>query len=359
MCAARHRQTVRILYPGFPSNLRDLTVDTGKNETPMSSPNHHHNVVILGSGPAGYTAALYCARAGLEPVVLEGMAMGGALMTTTEVENFPGFREGVMGPVLMDEMRSQAERFGAILVPAQGVSVELDQRLKSIVDSDDTVWSARSVILAMGSEYRKLGLHGEERLSGRGVSWCATCDAAFFKGQEVAVAGGGDSAMEEALFLARFASKVTVIHRRDEFRASRIMLERARSEKKIHFITHARVTELHGDVRLTGVTVRDLESGVDTRMQVGGLFVAIGHTPRSTIVRGRLEVDPDGYVVVDWPTTKTQVSGVFACGDLVDRNYRQAVTAAGTGCAAALDAERYLSTLAHEAASSVASTVAG
>jgi thioredoxin reductase (NADPH) len=301
-----------------------------------------HDVAIIGSGPAGYTAAIYCARAGLSPVVLEGVSMGGALMTTTEVENFPGFREGITGPILMEDMRGQAERFGAQLVSAEAVRVDLAAPVKTVTDTFGVVRGARMVILAMGSEYRRLGVAGEDRYSGRGVSWCATCDAAFFKGQDVAVVGGGDSAMEEALFAARFASQVTIVHRRDEFRASHIMLKRARAEEKIRFVTGAVVCALEGEQRLTGVTVRDLASGQHSTLPVRGLFEAVGHTPRSALVAGQLELDEDGYVVVQHPTTRTNVAGVFACGDLVDRHYRQAITAAGTGCVAAIDAERHL-----------------
>jgi thioredoxin reductase (NADPH) len=304
-----------------------------------------HEVIIIGSGPAGYTAAIYCARAGLAPVVLEGTTLGGALMNTTEVENFPGFREGVNGPVLMDEMRGQAERFGAELVSADAVRAELRGSVKTVEDAYGTLRTARSVILAMGSEYRRLGLDDEDRFAGHGISWCATCDAAFFKGEDVLVVGGGDSAMEEALFLARFARTVTIVHRRDEFRASRIMLNRAHAEPKISFTPGAVVSALAGERRLDSVTLTDITSGEATTIAVGGLFEAVGHTPRSALVAHQVETDSDGYVVVSHPTTRTSLEGVFACGDLVDRHYRQAVTAAGTGCSAALDVERYLSAI--------------
>jgi thioredoxin reductase (NADPH) len=315
----------------------------------MKTSTSSHDVIIIGSGPAGYTAGLYCARAGLAPVVLEGSIMGGALMTTTEVENFPGFRDGIVGPVLMEEMRAQSERFGALLISADATSVELGGDSSRVADSDGAIRTARAVILAMGSEYRKLGLTGEDRLSGHGVSWCATCDGPFFKGKEVAVVGGGDSAMEEALFLARFASAVTVIHRRGDLRASWIMAERAHAEPKIRFLMDSTVTGLHGEKGLTAVTVNDLRSGTESHLGVDGLFVAIGHTPRSALVHGQVEVDRNGYVLVESPSTRTSIRGVFACGDLVDDHYRQAITAAGTGCAAALDAQRYLASHSHPA----------
>jgi thioredoxin reductase (NADPH) len=308
------------------------------------------NVIIVGSGPAGYTAAVYAARAALHPLVFEGsVTAGGALMNTTEVENFPGFRDGIMGPALMDEMRAQAERFGAELVPDDVVSMDLTGDIKTVTTASGT-FSARAVILAMGSAYRKLGLPREEELSGHGVSWCATCDGFFFRDQHIAVVGGGDSAVEEATFLTRFGSKVTMIHRRDELRASKIMQERAFADPKLEFAWNSEVAEVHGDDRLESITLRNTEDGTLSELPVTGLFIAIGHDPRSELVKGQVELDDDGYVVVTHPATETNLAGVFACGDLVDHHYRQAVTAAGTGCAAALDAERYLADLDHAAA---------
>jgi thioredoxin reductase (NADPH) len=307
------------------------------------------NVIIVGSGPAGYTAAVYAARASLHPLVFEGsVTAGGALMNTTEVENFPGFRDGIMGPALMDEMRAQAERFGAELVPDDVVSVDLTGDIK-IVHTATGTFSARAVILATGSAYRKLGLPNEEELSGRGVSWCATCDGFFFREQHIAVVGGGDSAVEEATFLTRFGSKVTLIHRRDELRASKIMQERAFADPKLEFVWNAEVAAINGTDRLESVTLRDTRDGSERELPVTGLFIAIGHEPRSELVAGQVDLDEDGYVVVRHPATETNLPGVFACGDLVDHHYRQAVTAAGTGCAAALDAERYLAELDHAA----------
>ncbi len=308
------------------------------------------DVIIIGSGPAGYTAAIYAARAQLRPLVFEGsVTAGGALMNTTDVENFPGFPEGIMGPALMDNMRGQAERFGAELVPDDVTAVDLTGPVKTVVDGAGTEHRARAVVLATGSGYRRLGLPGEDRLSGRGVSWCATCDGFFFRDQEIAVVGGGDSAIEEATFLTRFASKVTLVHRRDELRASKIMQERAFADPKLGFAWNSVVSEIHGDDSVTGLTLTDTETGEERRLAVTGLFVAIGHDPRSELFRDQLEINEDGYVLVDAPSTKTSLEGVFACGDLVDHIYRQAVTAAGTGCAAALDAERYLAALDHEA----------
>ncbi|OHU98852.1 thioredoxin-disulfide reductase [Mycobacterium talmoniae] len=301
-----------------------------------------HNVIVIGSGPAGYTAAIYAARAQLAPVVFEGTSFGGALMTTTEVENFPGFREGIQGPELMDEMREQAQRFGADLRMEDVESVELDGPVKSVVTADGETYRARAVILAMGAAARYLHVPGEQELLGRGVSSCATCDGFFFKDQDIAVIGGGDSAMEEATFLTRFARSVTIVHRRDEFRASKIMLERARGNDKIRFITNHTVVAVEGDTTVTGLRLRDTGTGAETTLAVTGVFVAIGHDPRSELVRDAVDVDPDGYVLVRQPTTSTSLEGVFAAGDLVDRTYRQAVTAAGTGCAAAIDAERWL-----------------
>ncbi len=303
-------------------------------------------VIIVGSGPSGYTAAVYAARANLKPLLFEGaVTAGGALMNTTEVENYPGFSKGIQGPELMDELRAQAERFGAELVTDDVVSVDLTGTLKSVTDGEGVVHHARTVILATGSHYRKLGLPDEDRLSGHGVSWCATCDGFFFRDQEVVVVGGGDSAVEEATFLTRFARKVYLVHRRDELRASKIMQERAFADPKIEMVWHSAVTALHGEDKLSAVTLTDTVTGESRELPVTGCFVAIGHDPRSELLRGQVHLDEDGYVLVDHPTTKTNVQGVFACGDLVDHEYRQAITAAGTGCAAALDAERHLALL--------------
>ncbi|GAA4856935.1 thioredoxin-disulfide reductase [Saccharopolyspora rosea] len=299
------------------------------------------NVIIVGSGPAGYTAAVYAARAELEPLVFEGTQFGGALMTTTEVENYPGFRDGIMGPELMDQMRAQAERFGAELRAEDVERIDLDGDVKTVL-ANGVEYRARALILAMGAQARYLGVPGEEKLLGHGVSACATCDGFFFRDQDIAVVGGGDSAMEEATFLTRFARSVTIIHRRDEFRASRIMLERARANEKIKWLTNAVVTEVLGEGAVSGLTVRDTVTGEESRLDVAGMFVAIGHDPRSELVRDRLQVDDEGYVQVEQPTTKTGVPGVFAAGDLVDHTYRQAITAAGSGCSAAIDAERWL-----------------
>jgi thioredoxin reductase (NADPH) len=299
------------------------------------------NVIIIGSGPAGYTAALYAARADLQPLVFEGsVTSGGALMNTTDVENFPGFPDGIMGPDLMDLLRKQAERFGAELVADDVLSVDLKAEPK-VVKTDTETYLARAVIIASGSGYRRLGVPGEDRLAGHGVSWCATCDGFFFRGQDIVVVGGGDSAMEEALFLTRF-SHVSVVHRRDALRASKIMQDRAFANPKITFLWNREVTEILGEDRVTGVRLRDTVTGAEEIHPAGGLFVAIGHDPRSGLFAGQLPADPDGYLVVDQPSTRTAIDGVFACGDVVDRTYRQAVTAAGTGCAAALDAERWL-----------------
>ena len=316
----------------------------------MSDQSEVRNVIIVGSGPAGYTAAVYAARANLAPLVFEGsVTAGGALMNTTDVENFPGFRDGIMGPELMDNMRAQAERFGAELVTDDVVAMDLDGEIKTVTDSAGNEHRARAVILAMGSGYRKLGLPNEDRLSGHGVSWCATCDGFFFRDQHIPVVGGGDSAVEEATFHSRFASKVTLIHRRDELRASKIMQERAFADPKIEFAWNSEVAEIHGDDKLTGVTLRDTVTGETRHLDVTGLFIAIGHDPRSELIKGQVKLDDEGYVLVDHPTTRTNLPGVFASGDLVDHHYRQAVTAAGTGCAAALDAERYLAALDHAA----------
>jgi thioredoxin reductase (NADPH) len=303
-------------------------------------------VIIIGSGPAGYTAAIYAARANLKPLVFEGaVTAGGALMTTTDVENFPGFKDGIMGPQLMDEMRAQAERFGAELVTDDVTEVDLTGEVKRVVDGEGNVHHARAVILATGSGYRKLGLPDEERLSGHGVSWCATCDGFFFREQEVAVVGGGDSAIEEATFLTRFAKKVYLIHRRDELRASKIMQERAFADPKLEMVWNSTVTAIHGDEKLHSVTLADTVTGDSRELPVTGLFIAIGHDPRSELLGGQVHLDANGYVLVDHPSTRTNLDGVFACGDLVDHEYRQAITAAGTGCAAALDAERHLAML--------------
>ena len=305
-----------------------------------------HDVVIVGSGPAGYTAAIYAARAQLSPILYEGsVTAGGALMNTTEVENFPGFVDGVMGPDLMDSMRKQSEKFGAKLITDDIVSMELSGEIKVLKDGSGNTLKAKAVILATGSAYKEIGLTNEKRLSGRGVSWCATCDGFFFRDQDIAVVGGGDSAVEEATFLTRFAKSVTMIHRRDELRASKIMAERAHNDPKISFAWNSEVTELQGDAKLSGVTIRDINTGETRQLSVTGLFVAIGHDPRSELLKGQVDLDPQGYVLTGAGTTATNLSGVFACGDLVDHTYRQAITAAGTGCSAALDAERFLSNL--------------
>jgi thioredoxin reductase (NADPH) len=301
-----------------------------------------HDVIVLGSGPAGYTAALYAARAQLSPVVFEGTAFGGALMTTTEVENFPGFRGGIQGPELMDEMREQALRFGADLRMEDIEAVSLDGPVKTVTSSEGETLRARSVILAMGAAARYLGVPGEQELLGRGVSACATCDGFFFKDQDIAVIGGGDSAMEEATFLTKFARSVTLVHRREEFRASKIMLDRARANEKITFRTNTAVISVEGENTVTGLKLRDTVSGDESTLPVTGVFVAIGHDPRSELIRGQVDLDEGGYVLVQGHTTYTSLDGVFAAGDLVDHTYRQAITAAGTGCSAAIDAERWL-----------------
>jgi len=304
------------------------------------------DVIIVGSGPAGYTAAIYAARADLKPLVFEGsITAGGALMNTTEVENYPGFPEGIQGPELMDSLRSQAERFGAELITDDVTAMDLTGPVKSVTDSEGNTFSARAVILAMGSSYRKLGLDDEDRLSGHGVSWCATCDGFFFRDKDIAVVGGGDSAVEEATFLTRFAKSVTMIHRRGELRASKIMQNRAYNDAKIDFAWDSAVDAIHGDKSLSGVTLRDTNSGETRDLQINGLFIAIGHEPRSELVVGQVELDAAGYVLTYGKSTRTNVPGVFACGDLVDHTYRQAITAAGTGCSAALDAERFLAEL--------------
>jgi len=313
------------------------------------------NVIIIGSGPAGYTAALYTARASLSPLVFEGaVTAGGALMNTTEVENFPGFQDGIMGPELMDNMRGQAERFGAELVPDDVVAVDLTGEIKTVTDSEGNVHRAKAVIVTTGSQHRKLGLPREDELSGRGVSWCATCDGFFFRDQDIVVVGGGDTAMEEATFLSRFAKSVTVVHRRDSLRASKTMQDRAFADPKISFAWNSEVAEIHGEAKLSGLTLRDTVTGELRELPVTGLFIAVGHDPRTELFKGQLELDDEGYLRVDAPSTRTNLSGVFGAGDVVDHTYRQAITAAGTGCASALDAERYLATLAHVEATAAA-----
>ena len=301
------------------------------------------NVIIIGSGPAGYTAAIYAARAQLNPILFEGsVTAGGALMNTTEVENFPGFTDGIMGPALMENIRAQADRFGAEIITDDIVSAELTGDIKTVVDGNGNTYQAKSVILAMGSGYRELGLDSEKRLSGHGVSWCATCDGFFFREQDIAVVGGGDSALEEATFLTRFAKSVTLIVRRDELRASKIMQERALSNEKITIAWNSSPEEILGDAKVSGIKLRDRITDEVRELAITGLFVAIGHDPRSELVKGQVELDDEGYVKVMDRTTATNIPGVFACGDLVDHTYRQAITAAGSGCSAALDAERWL-----------------
>jgi thioredoxin reductase (NADPH) len=312
----------------------------------VSDVNAPRNLIIIGSGPAGYTAAIYAARANLAPLVFEGsVTAGGALMNTTDVENFPGFPDGIMGPDLMDHLRKQAERFGAELITDDVTEVDLTGELKVVVDGAGQRHEARAVIVATGSGYRDLGLPNEKRLSGRGVSWCATCDGFFFRDQDIAVVGGGDTAMEEATFLTRFARSVTIVHRRDALRASKIMQERAFANDKIRFAWNSEVVDVLGDDKVTGVRLRDTKTGEERDLAVTGLFLAIGHDPRSELFAGQLRRDDEGYLLVDAPSTRTNVTGVFACGDVVDHVYRQAITAAGTGCAASLDAERYLTSL--------------
>ena len=304
------------------------------------------NVIIIGSGPAGYTAGIYTARAGLKPLLFEGsVTAGGALMNTTEVENFPGFPDGVMGPDLMDGLRKQAERFGAELVTDDVIEVDLSGPVKRVVDGNDEVHLAHTVIIATGSGYRELGLLDEKRLSGHGVSWCATCDGFFFREKRIVVVGGGDTAMEEATFLTRFGQSVTIVHRRGELRASKIMQERATSNPKISFEWHSEVSGILGEDKVTGLKLRDTRTGEEREIDADGLFIAIGHDPRSDLFKGQIELDDEGYVKVAAPSTRTNLEGVFACGDVVDHTYRQAITAAGTGCAAALDAERFLAAL--------------
>ncbi|QDQ98873.1 thioredoxin-disulfide reductase [Tomitella fengzijianii] len=321
-----------------------------------------HDLIIVGSGPAGYTAGIYAGRAELAPVLFEGSQFGGALMTTTDVENYPGFAGGIMGPELMDQMREQAIRFGADVRTEDVDSIDLSGPVKTVTVGDE-VHQARAVVLAMGAAARYLGVPGEQELLGRGVSACATCDGFFFKEQDIAVIGGGDSAMEEATFLTKFARSVTIVHRREEFRASRIMLERARANEKIRFLTNKAVESVAGDKSVSTLNLRDTVTGEESTLPVTGMFVAIGHDPRSELVNGQVDTDADGYVRVDSPMTSTSVPGVFAAGDLVDHTFRQAITAAGTGCSAAIEAERWLAALpadtvsSKDAADPVAATV--
>jgi thioredoxin reductase (NADPH) len=304
------------------------------------------SVIIIGSGPAGYTAAVYAARANLKPLVFEGsVTFGGALMNTTEVENYPGFRDAIMGPELMEAMRAQAERFGAELITDDVTEARLEGAIKEVVTGSGDTYRARSVILAMGSAYRELGLPDEKRLSGHGVSWCATCDGFFFREQDILVVGGGDSAVEEATFLTKFAKSVTLVHRRDALRASKIMQDRALANDKISFAWNSEVATIHGEDKVNAVTLRDTQTGVERKVPATGLFVAIGHDPRVELIRGQVDLDAAGYIAVEGRTTRTNLPGVFAAGDVVDHEYMQAVTAAGSGCAAALDAERYLAAL--------------
>ncbi|MFF2344692.1 thioredoxin-disulfide reductase [Pseudarthrobacter sp. NPDC058119] len=313
-------------------------------------------LIIIGSGPSGYTAAIYAARAGLNPLVLAGsVTAGGALMNTTEVENFPGFPSGVQGPELMDGLQQQAEKFGARIEYDDATSVDLTGPVKRVVTGGGETYEAKAVILATGSAYKELGLPEEKKFSGHGVSWCATCDGFFFREQDIIVVGGGDSAMEEATFLTRFGKSVTVVVRKGELRASRIMAQRAKDNPKISFAWNSAVTAIHGDGKVTGVTLTDTRTGETRHQDATGIFVAIGHLPRTDLVAGQVELDDEGYIKVDAPTTCTNLPGVFACGDAVDHRYRQAITAAGTGCAAALDAERFLAAL--EDAASIATAL--
>ncbi|MFD5825805.1 thioredoxin-disulfide reductase [Lentzea sp. NPDC060358] len=316
------------------------------------------NVIIIGSGPAGYTAAVYAARAQLEPLVFEGSQYGGALMTTTEVENYPGFREGIMGPELMEQMREQAQRFGAELRAEDVESVELTGEVKKVV-ANGVEYEAKAVILAMGAAARYLDIPGEQELLGRGVSACATCDGFFFRDHDIAVVGGGDTAMEEATFLTRFAKSVTVIHRREEFRASKVMLERARANEKIKWQLNTQVTDVLGDGTVSSIKVRDTQTGAESELPVTGFFLAIGHDPRSALVKGQVDLDAEGYVLTKDKSSYTNLDGVFAAGDLVDHEYRQAITAAGSGCSAAIDAERWLAEHGTEQAEIAAEAVGG
>lgn len=304
------------------------------------------DLIIIGSGPSGYTSAIYAARAQLNPIVFEGaVTAGGALMNTTEVENFPGFPDGIMGPNLMENMKAQAKKFGANLITDDVTKVDLTGDVKVVWDGSGKEYRSHAVILATGSGYRELGIAREKELSGHGVSWCATCDGFFFRDQDIAVVGGGDSAVEEATFLTRFAKSVTLIHRRGELRASKIMSDRAHNDPKIKFAWNSEVTELHGEPKLSGATLKDTITGETRQIAITGLFVAIGHDPRSELLKGQVELDKEGYVITKPGSTATNLAGVFAAGDLVDHTYRQAITAAGSGCAAALDAERFLAHL--------------
>ncbi|MCR3747057.1 thioredoxin-disulfide reductase [Lentzea californiensis] len=316
------------------------------------------NVIIIGSGPAGYTAAVYAARAQLEPLVFEGSQYGGALMTTTEVENYPGFRDGIMGPELMEQMREQATRFGAELRAEDVESVELTGDVKKVV-ANGVEYEAKAVILAMGAAARYLNIPGEQELLGRGVSACATCDGFFFRDHDIAVVGGGDTAMEEATFLTRFAKSVTVIHRREEFRASKVMLERARANEKIRWQLNTQVTDVLGDGTVSSIKVKDTQTGAESELPVTGFFLAIGHDPRSALVKGQVDLDAEGYVLTKDKSSYTNLDGVFAAGDLVDHEYRQAITAAGSGCSAAIDAERWLAEHGTEQAEMAAEAVGG
>ena len=310
------------------------------------TPSDVRDLVVVGSGPAGYTAAIYAARAGLAPVVVAGsVTAGGALMNTTEVENFPGFPDGIQGPELMDQMQKQAEKFGAQVLWDDATSLDLTGDEKVVTTGGGEVFRARAVILATGSAYRELGLPDEKRLSGRGVSWCATCDGFFFRDQDILVVGGGDSAVEEATFLTRFGRSVTMVHRRDQLRASKIMADRAFADPKISFAWNSQVVAIHGEDKVTGVTLQDTVTGETREVAAGGLFVAIGHVPRTDLLLGQVDLDDSGYVKVEGRSTRTNLTGVFACGDVVDHTYRQAITAAGSGCAAALDAQHYLAGL--------------
>ena len=330
--------------------------ETANAESMTTESVNKEQLIIIGSGPAGYTAAIYAARAGLQPLVLAGsVTAGGALMNTTEVENFPGFPGGIQGPELMDGLQQQAEKFGAKVVFDDVTEVALAGHLKRVATGAGDVHEAPAVILATGSAYKELGLPEEKKLSGHGVSWCATCDGFFFREQDIIVVGGGDSAMEEAMFLTRFGKSVTVVVRKGELRASRIMAQRAKDNPKISFAWNSAITAIHGDSKVTGVTLTDTRTGETREQSATGIFVAIGHVPRTELVAGQVDLDDEGYIKVDAPTTVTNLSGVFACGDAVDHRYRQAITAAGTGCAAALDAERYLAAL--EDADSIATAL--
>lgn len=323
--------------------MKTLNTTPTTQQAPQDASAPIRDVVIVGSGPAGWTAAVYAARASLSPLVIAGsVTAGGALMNTTDVENFPGFPDGILGPDLMERMQAQAENFGAEVIFDDATELELTSDVKVIRTGNGETYRAHAVILAMGSEYRELGLPDEGRLTGRGVSWCATCDGFFFRGQNIVVVGGGDSAMEEATFLTKFADSVTIIHRRDELRASKIMADRAMADPKIKFAWNSEVIDIEGEEKVTGLRLRDTVTGEESEINATGLFIAIGHDPRSAIVRGQIDLDDEGYVQVVERTTQTNLPGVFACGDLVDSSYRQAVTAAGTGCSAALDAERWL-----------------